>query len=63
MKVDIFRISISIHINVFDFMSYTSYVLFSYGLPVCKKLQKKRIYFKKPIEILKNMIEAIINKI
>lgn len=40
-------------------MSYTSQVLFSYGLPVCKQLQKERIDLKKTVEIIENMIEAI----
>lgn len=38
---------------------YVTKVLFSYGLPVCKQLQKERIDLKKTVEIIENMIEAI----
>jgi len=31
----------------------------AYRLPVCKQLQKERIDFKKTVEIVENMVEAI----
>ncbi|XP_050064793.1 52 kDa repressor of the inhibitor of the protein kinase-like [Aphis gossypii] len=40
---------------------YVTKVLFSYGLPVCKQLQKERIDLKKTVDIVENLIQSLMN--
>lgn len=35
--------------------------MFSYGLPVCKQLQKERIDLKKTVDIVENLIQSLMN--